>query len=62
VNAHFLANLGYGEFYEKPSINGNVLDGFESRLMQYRERIQREDFFGNHKVAARVEKLTREGC
>jgi len=62
VNAHFLARLGYGEFYEKPSINGCMLDGFESRLIHYRDRIQREDFFGNHKVAARVEKLLREGC
>jgi len=62
VNAHFLAYLGYGECFEKPSINGSVLDGFKSRLMQYRERIQREDFFGNHKVAARVENLIHEGC
>jgi len=61
VNAHFLARLGYGEFYEKPSINGSVLDGFESRLIKFRARIGREDFFGNQKVAARVEELVREG-
>jgi uncharacterized protein (TIGR00661 family) len=60
VNAHFLARLGYGEFYEKPSINEGVLDGFESRLVQYQGRIRGEDFFGNHKVAARVERLIGE--
>ncbi|MBI4964399.1 MAG: hypothetical protein HY913_14065 [Desulfomonile tiedjei] len=62
VNAHFLAQLGYGEFYEKASIDAEALDGFESRLMQYRGRIRREDFFGNHRVAGRVEQLVRDGC
>jgi uncharacterized protein (TIGR00661 family) len=57
LNAHFLAHLGYGDYSLTSRPVTSVLDRFESRLAEFSAGIERENFFGNEEVTARLEEL-----
>jgi uncharacterized protein (TIGR00661 family) len=61
INAHFLECMGFGKRVTLDLANGAVLDGFESRLGEYRSRIRTHHFAGNEEVTARLEALIGGG-
>lgn len=64
VNAWMLEVLGYGAYSLAPDPGLDALRGFEERLEDYRLEISRSGpFFGNDKLAARLERLMeRRAC
>jgi uncharacterized protein (TIGR00661 family) len=61
LNAHFLAKLGFGEYISGTTIDMATLAAFEARLDEYASQIRKHDFFGNDRVAARLEEMIAEG-
>lgn len=62
-NAHMLRILGFGDYSIDPYPDLSLFDAFERRLEVFRVRIGEGDFYGNDKLAARLEEiiLTRKG-
>jgi uncharacterized protein (TIGR00661 family) len=60
LNAHFLAKLGFGHYISGCTIDMPTLAAFEARLDEYGSHIRKHDFFGNDRVAARLEELIGE--
>jgi len=61
LNAHFLSKWGFGEHASGIRTTRSVLEHFEVRLGEYASRIQGHDFFGNHRVAGRLEEIMGRG-
>jgi uncharacterized protein (TIGR00661 family) len=61
VNAWMLSALGYGDHSLSPSPGLEALSRFERTLDEYRARIRKGDFLGNHRMAARLEYLIQGG-
>jgi uncharacterized protein (TIGR00661 family) len=57
INAHFLSKLGFGQYVSGPTIDMATFEAFESKVDEYASEIRKHDFFGNNKVAARLEEL-----
>ncbi len=60
LNAHFIDRMGFGSYAVSIGSAGSRLLEFQDRLDQFKARIREEDFFGNDRVAARLEELI--GC
>ena len=56
-NACMLRKLGYGDYSLDTIPSAGSFKDFEQRLDQFNEHISRGDFFGNGKLAARLEEL-----
>ncbi|MGB6067539.1 MAG: glycosyltransferase family protein [Desulfomonilaceae bacterium] len=56
-NAFMVASLGYGDYSLVATPDAEVFKGFESRLDGFRARIAGGDFYGNVKLASRLEEM-----
>ncbi len=56
-NAFMVASLGYGSYSLVTNPDAAVFRGFETRLKEFRARIAQGEFYGNVKLAARLEEL-----
>src|SRR5208283_2201955 len=56
-NAFMVASLGYGSYSLVTNPDAAVFRGFEKRLKEFRARIAQGEFYGNVKLAARLEEL-----
>ncbi len=61
-NACMLQKLGYGDYSLDREPTEAALKAFEARLDFFRERISQGDFFGNRKLASRLEALLGTGA
>ena len=52
-----VASLGYGSYSLVTNPDAAVFRGFETRLKEFRARIAQGEFYGNVKLAARLEEL-----
>ncbi len=57
TNAYFVAKLGYGAFALDADTSLSSLTLFQSRLDQFKLRIEEGDFYGNAKLVKRLEDL-----
>jgi uncharacterized protein (TIGR00661 family) len=60
-NGYMLRELGYGDYSLDQRPNSTLFQRFEEKLDQYRRRIEQGDFYGNHKLAERLEQLISVG-
>ncbi len=56
-NVHMLAALGYGDYCLSPRPDVSLFKSFETRLQHFRAHISGGDFYGNARLAARLEEL-----
>ncbi len=56
-NAHMLAYMGYGDYCLDAHPDLSILENFESRLAGCRSRIAKAGFFGNRRMANRLEQV-----
>lgn len=56
-NAFMVEALGYGSYSLAANPYADVLRGFEKRLDEFRARIAQGEFYGNAKLASRLEEL-----
>ena len=58
LNAHLLAETGYGAYYRRDAGAGRALAAFEARLPQFSERVANYAPWGRQIIASRLEELT----
>jgi uncharacterized protein (TIGR00661 family) len=61
TNASFVEKLGYGSYSMGKSASSALLEGFQSRLDEYRAVVKSGDFFGNARLVRRLEELIERG-
>ncbi len=60
LNAYFVDRFGFGGYWNGNGSIDKLVDDFESRLEEYRSVIGTHSFFGNARVAERLERLIAE--
>jgi uncharacterized protein (TIGR00661 family) len=60
-NGYMLRALGYGDYSVDQRPDVTLFQRFEGKLDQYRQTIGQVDFYGNHKLACRLEELIGVG-
>ncbi len=56
-NGYMLRRLGYGDYSLDQRPDMRLFEAFEARLDEFRDRIAKEEFCGNEKLAARLDAL-----
>jgi uncharacterized protein (TIGR00661 family) len=57
INAYFVQKLSFGDYSVASKPVKGMLDSFESRLIDFRDSIRQENFYGNEVVCSRLEEL-----
>ena len=52
-----LRRLGYGDFSLAPRPGPRLFSAFAARLPRFHQALARGEFFGNHRIAADLERL-----
>jgi uncharacterized protein (TIGR00661 family) len=59
-NAYMLASMGYGEYSMAANPGLGVLERFETHLDEFRGKIRQGEFYGNEKLAARLDEIIKD--
>ncbi|MDD5203940.1 MAG: glycosyltransferase family protein [Desulfobacterales bacterium] len=60
-NGHMLSCLGYGMSIPSTGLTPRKLDSFEECLGEFQSRIEKRDFYGTDRMAARIETIIENG-